>query len=1004
MAANVLEVTGCQHPTVAEIVIGSYTLFGENHGKPAYKKDTLVKGVQVLLYYWDARDGPIFSGWWFGPKVGGDEVWAHNPDAAAPAPPRNGWKVPCNGPVDPTFAVAPREQLAMMHGRQPQGRGQKGGTGNMIREVQQARYSELEEKKRQIEENRRRVTEARLQALVAERQRRADEERRRHEELCRMQEQLRLRQEQERLEQERRILEGKAMMSIRRTIQKVRIATVDNFDEALKELEDVMGAELQFCTELPAQQVQDEARQCVEGTRARVDAIREQRRKEQEARDRFAREQAEREAKAREMVLELQRRLAEADAACQALKDAAAALDAVQKPVREEAEDALQAAAESEATVRERVKACADFMVDNQAAMKTILPDPGLYAREVALKAAVERRRKELEAQALAQAAANAAAQGLPPPVVEPPAEAVAPEEPKEKDNRTLLGELLIALSATKEAAVAASDSLPALRERVMKRVVATEKTSDLEATFARYDRDKDGVLNRVEVSAYARGEFKYSIPRQALDKILDSLSQDSRGGVPADSMVLLKCAVGISRQVEIGEHLKKIRLEREKELRDFREKLLRDIRFVANEVEAADASMAKVEAQVNPLGRMVKNLGVSEMFAVAERAGQVVQDAGRPVKAAVKAVEGIILDFEEGIRDDLREIYKNDAIAKKMEIRAGRLNLRIARAENLLDRFRADAARKEALVVKELNEAALAILRYNKHKKAKSSEEFFDEVDVDGSGGIDIEDFLKFFARADRSVRVKTLKKKRPAARAKVQAQPLKLEVAKAEHEPEAAGGGDAKEPGATPDDEEEAYEPMKLPALDEAALRLLFPKLLPTGADELSRDAFVNLVMLRYVVLQKTTLTDRLGTEGRQTVAALEESDVVEVIEGPVRDVGSGTWRVRARDVKDGAVGWATVRSNAGSTFLKEGGLVFRIVKETILTDCFDPSEKLEGSCEPKKLKVGEVLDVLEGPRKENTTGLTRLRARRRADGSEGWVTLRGNQGAVFARAVVS
>jgi hypothetical protein len=27
-----------------------------------------------MLYYWDDRDGSDFSGWWFGPKVGGDQA------------------------------------------------------------------------------------------------------------------------------------------------------------------------------------------------------------------------------------------------------------------------------------------------------------------------------------------------------------------------------------------------------------------------------------------------------------------------------------------------------------------------------------------------------------------------------------------------------------------------------------------------------------------------------------------------------------------------------------------------------------------------------------------------------------------------------------------------------------------------------------------------------------------------------------------------------------------
>lgn len=33
--------------------------------------------MTVLIYYWDDRDGSSFSGWWIGPKVGGDQVWSH---------------------------------------------------------------------------------------------------------------------------------------------------------------------------------------------------------------------------------------------------------------------------------------------------------------------------------------------------------------------------------------------------------------------------------------------------------------------------------------------------------------------------------------------------------------------------------------------------------------------------------------------------------------------------------------------------------------------------------------------------------------------------------------------------------------------------------------------------------------------------------------------------------------------------------------------------------------
>merc|ERR1719343_1508630 len=45
-----------------------------------------------------------------------------------------------------------------------------------------------------------------------------------------------------------------------------------------------------------------------------------------------------------------------------------------------------------------------------------------------------------------------------------------------------------------------------------------------------------------------------------------------------------------------------------------------------------------------------------------------------------------------------------------------------------------------------------------------------------------------------------------------------------------------------------------------------------------------------------------------------------------------------------------------------------------------------------ERPKLTIGEVLDVLEGPRKEEATGLTRIKVKVRSSGAEGWVTARG------------
>ena len=105
--SSLLCVTGCTHGTVGPVIRGSFQHCGENHGKPTYRKDAQVYGLEVMIYYWDKRDGPSYCGWWFGPKVGGDQVWAHQP-ASSMTPPTGGWKVPYDGPPDTSIALAPR--------------------------------------------------------------------------------------------------------------------------------------------------------------------------------------------------------------------------------------------------------------------------------------------------------------------------------------------------------------------------------------------------------------------------------------------------------------------------------------------------------------------------------------------------------------------------------------------------------------------------------------------------------------------------------------------------------------------------------------------------------------------------------------------------------------------------------------------------------------------------------------------------------------------------------
>lgn len=68
----------------------------------------------MVLFYWDARDGRELSGWWFGDKIGGGQVWSHN-DSTGQTPPATGWQCPVDGPVQEFVLcvpkLAPKEEL-----------------------------------------------------------------------------------------------------------------------------------------------------------------------------------------------------------------------------------------------------------------------------------------------------------------------------------------------------------------------------------------------------------------------------------------------------------------------------------------------------------------------------------------------------------------------------------------------------------------------------------------------------------------------------------------------------------------------------------------------------------------------------------------------------------------------------------------------------------------------------------------------------------------------------
>jgi len=69
--ASSMYACGGQHEVIGPILWGQYQIAGTHHGNVMYVK---TEPVNVVLYYWDDRDGSAFCGWWF--AWGWSHSWA----------------------------------------------------------------------------------------------------------------------------------------------------------------------------------------------------------------------------------------------------------------------------------------------------------------------------------------------------------------------------------------------------------------------------------------------------------------------------------------------------------------------------------------------------------------------------------------------------------------------------------------------------------------------------------------------------------------------------------------------------------------------------------------------------------------------------------------------------------------------------------------------------------------------------------------------------------------
>ena len=58
----------------------------------------------------------------------------------------------------------------------------------------------------------------------------------------------------------------------------------------------------------------------------------------------------------------------------------------------------------------------------------------------------------------------------------------------------------------------------------VLKRAIGLKKTEAIKTLFNKYDKDRDGLLGRMEVVAYAMGEYGFDLPPQSVKQIFATI------------------------------------------------------------------------------------------------------------------------------------------------------------------------------------------------------------------------------------------------------------------------------------------------------------------------------------------------------------------------------------------------------------------------------------------------------------------------------------------------
>jgi hypothetical protein len=420
---------------------------------------------------------------------------------------------------------------------------------------------------------------------------------------------------------------------------------------------------------------------------------------------------------------------------------------------------------------------------------------------------------------------------------------------------------------------------------------------------------------------------------------------KDKDKGVKKADFQRLKAMVGVARDKVTDDKRKKAREEKEAKIAEMKEELQAKIKEADGEISSCEEKMVKAEQMAGPLAAKAATLTGAEMVKLADETDELIKEAKDDITECRKTLGTLAEDVDESLKAWLTGQVKG------LEVKLNRCDPRLARATNMVANFREKAKKKLADELAAIEKTAMAIIKHHQQVKKLKNEGVF-EAFAKKKDKIDAAAFAKFFKSAE------------------------------------------------CPKIKEDSEELVEAPS--EEDLGRLFTTLLDEDEESLSKDQFLTLVRVYMKVAKDTVISDGISIKDAKPLRRLEVGEVVEVIEGPIKEDTTELMRVHAKVMKDDIDGWITLAGSQGTKYLEDGGSVFKVVKETIMTNEFEldgdmkETQKLKDAT--RKLKDGELVDVKQWPKKEDKSGLMRMKCKTKSDGRVGWVTTVGNSGIVF------